>query len=123
MYWSSDSLPSKFPSTNHAGSFPVEEMFDSGNSDNCDTESMRKFLYGVVHSSIMRLNEFSFSKLFEICLSTVKFQVINCISGSEMVEITLNHLGALKDMVSEKEVSIISDVVIKMQDTCTLMST
>jgi hypothetical protein len=89
----------------------VNEMFDPKTTGNSDIKSIKDLFYTVVHSSIMRLSEEGFSKLFDCCIGAFKHQVVNCILASELIDITLNHLSVLEQIFPEEERSLVGDVV------------
>jgi len=51
----------------------------------------------------MRLNESSMEKLFDLMAMGFKYQIISCRTPTEMIDITLNHLDALKRIVVGNE--------------------
>ncbi|XP_054712365.1 protein OSCP1-like [Uloborus diversus] len=51
----------------------------------------------LVHSSIMRLNSNSMSKLYDLMLMVFKYQVANCLCPEDILLVTLNHLDAIKN--------------------------
>jgi len=62
--------------------------------------STRQIFDRLAHSSIMRLNESSMDKLFDLMAMGFKYQIISCSSPQEMIDVTLNHLNALKRLVA-----------------------
>jgi len=64
----------------------------------------------LAHSSIMRLNKTSMDKLFDLMAMGVKQQVLATSHPGQLLEVTLNHLDALQDMVSNPAVAqLLSD--------------
>ena len=62
-------------------------------------ESVRQTFECIVHSSIMKLNQSSMSKLFELMLMTFKFQIVRTRYPEEIYKITLNHLESMKEIL------------------------
>ncbi len=63
----------------------------------------------LAHSSIMRLNESSMGKLFDLMTMGVKYQLIQCVCPTQYVQITLNHLESLKLIVADESVGKLLD--------------
>jgi hypothetical protein len=53
----------------------------------------------LAHSSIMRLSESSMDKLYDLMTMGFKYQIVSCSHPRELIEITLNHLEAIKTAV------------------------
>uniref|UniRef100_A0A1I7UPC6 MIR domain-containing protein n=1 Tax=Caenorhabditis tropicalis TaxID=1561998 RepID=A0A1I7UPC6_9PELO len=60
---------------------------------------LKMFFEKVAHCSIMRLNENSMDKLFDLMMMSYKFQLMKMVSPEQIVTITVNHLRALLDLV------------------------
>ena len=60
---------------------------------------MRELLEKVVHCSIMKLNETSMNKLFDLTYMGVKLQIFNSQSPTDLFLITLNHLNGILEIV------------------------
>jgi len=65
----------------------------------------RKKFYQIAHSSIMRLNEQSMDKLFDLMCMGLKHQTISCREPHELLAITLNHLDAVSKIASRHGLS------------------
>jgi len=76
----------------------IEELFKP--QEMYSIQSTRQIFDRLAHSSIMRLNESSMDKLFDLMAMGFKLQIISCITPKEMIDITLNHLSALKKLVT-----------------------
>ena len=82
-------------------------------------ERVRQTFECIVHSSIMKLNASSMSKLFELMLMTFKFQIVRTRYPEEIYKLTLNHLESMReilvtlDMKGNKNIIEIVDNVIK----------
>ena len=63
-------------------------------------EALRLIFRKIVHCSIMKVNEDSMDKLFDLMVMSVKYQVLKCNSPKELLHIVLNHLDATLDLVS-----------------------
>lgn len=59
--------------------------------------AMQSVFEKLVHSSIMRLNSNSMSKLYDLMLMVFKYQMVNCRKPQDVLLVTLNHLDAIKD--------------------------
>lgn len=75
----------------------IEELFKP--QEMYSIHSTRQIFDRLAHSSIMRLNESSMDKLFDLMAMGFKYQIISCTAPQEMVDVTLNHLNALKRLV------------------------
>uniref|UniRef100_A0A914D024 OSCP1 n=1 Tax=Acrobeloides nanus TaxID=290746 RepID=A0A914D024_9BILA len=71
--------------------FRPQEMYSRG--------AMRQFFEKIAHSSIMRLNEASMDKLFDLMTMAVKYQLQLARSASDLMLITLNHLDGIRDIL------------------------
>jgi len=63
--------------------------------------STRQIFDRLAHSSIMRLNESSMDKLYDMMTMGFKYQVLSCSHPSDLLQITLNHLDALRALVKQ----------------------
>lgn len=63
-------------------------------------KSVRQVFDRLAHSSIMRLNEASMDKLFDLMVMGFKYQLLSCRSPPEILVVTLNHLRALRGKVA-----------------------
>jgi len=61
--------------------------------------STRQIFDRLAHSSIMRLNETSMDKLYDLMTMGFKYQVVSASEPSDIIQISLNHLDALKALV------------------------
>eukprot|EP00744_Colponema_vietnamica_P003528 GILI01005396.1.p1 GENE.GILI01005396.1~~GILI01005396.1.p1 ORF type:complete len:390 (-),score=88.93 GILI01005396.1:77-1162(-) len=62
-------------------------------------QSIRQIFDRLAHSSIMRLNESSMDKLYDLMTMGVKHQILCCTYPEQMMQVTLNHLDILKKIV------------------------
>merc|ERR1719183_70096 len=76
----------------------IEELFKP--QEMYSMQSTRQIFDRLAHSSIMRLNESSMDKLFDLMAMGFKYQIISCTSPQEMIDVTLNYLNALKRLVA-----------------------
>jgi len=79
----------------------VEELFKP--QEMYTIQSTRQIFDRLAHSSIMRLNESSMEKLFDLMAMGFKYQIISCKSPAEVVDVTLNHLESLKWLIRSNE--------------------
>jgi hypothetical protein len=91
------------------GSALVAKIFEAGTYTPSTTKALFQQL---AHSSIMRLNESSMSKLFDLMTMGFKFQVMTVCQPRDLIQVTLNHLDALRAMVhtSSACVGLVDDV-------------
>jgi len=75
----------------------IEELFKP--QEMYSIHSTRQIFDRLAHSSIMRLNESSMDKLFDLMAMGFKYQIISCTSPQDMIDVTLNHLNALMKLV------------------------
>mmetsp|Transcript_69416 Transcript_69416/g.206800 ORF Transcript_69416/g.206800 Transcript_69416/m.206800 type:complete len:374 (-) Transcript_69416:87-1208(-) len=76
----------------------VEELFKP--QEMYSVQSTRQIFDRLAHSSIMRLNESSMDKLFDLMAMGFKYQLISCMVPQEIIDITHNHLDVLKRLVA-----------------------
>eukprot|EP00927_Polykrikos_kofoidii_P038013 TRINITY_DN3225_c0_g2_i1.p1 TRINITY_DN3225_c0_g2~~TRINITY_DN3225_c0_g2_i1.p1 ORF type:complete len:400 (-),score=74.56 TRINITY_DN3225_c0_g2_i1:165-1295(-) len=75
----------------------IEELFKP--QEMYSIQSTRQIFDRLAHSSIMRLNESSMDKLFDLMAMGFKYQIISCVQPRDIVDVTMNHLEALKKLV------------------------
>uniref|UniRef100_A0A0C9QEJ6 OSCP1 protein n=1 Tax=Fopius arisanus TaxID=64838 RepID=A0A0C9QEJ6_9HYME len=63
--------------------------------------SLRATLEAISLSSIMKLGQSSMNKLFDLMMMMFKYQLIACTGPREVILATLNHVDALRDMVTQ----------------------
>ncbi|XP_063984616.1 protein OSCP1-like [Diachasmimorpha longicaudata] len=63
--------------------------------------SLRTTLEAISLSSIMKLGQSSMNKLFDLMMMMFKYQLIACTGPREVILVTLNHIDALRDMVTQ----------------------
>merc|ERR1719386_363792 len=78
----------------------IEELFKP--QEMYSIQSTRQIFDRIAHSSIMRLNESSMDKLFDLMAMGFKHQVLSTRRAEELVGITLNHLHSLRNVVSSQ---------------------
>mmetsp|Transcript_87815 Transcript_87815/g.235005 ORF Transcript_87815/g.235005 Transcript_87815/m.235005 type:complete len:366 (-) Transcript_87815:134-1231(-) len=66
-------------------------------------QSTRQIFDRLAHSSIMRLNESSMDKLFDLMAMGFKYQLVTCTSPTEIINVTVNHLQCLRNIVKEAD--------------------
>lgn len=79
----------------------VSEVFKPHNTITFDI--LRSIFQKLAHSSIMRLNDQSMSKLFDLMIMVVKYQLYSCSKPSDLITITDNHLVSLIEMIGHGE--------------------
>lgn len=65
-----------------------------------DMSILRSTLECVVLSSIVKLDINSMNKLFDLMIMMVKYQLTAATGPREVILLTLNHIDAMRDMVS-----------------------
>eukprot|EP00903_Cladosiphon_okamuranus_P008100 g7808.t1 len=75
----------------------IEELFKP--QDMYSEKATREVFYKLAHSSVMRLNESSMSKLFDLITMGLKYQALSCAQPQQLLQVTLNHLETVKNMV------------------------
>lgn len=100
----------------------IEELFKP--QEMYSIQSTRQIFDRLAHSSIMRLNESSMDKLFDLMAMGFKYQIISCTTPQEMVDITYNHLDVLKRLVGNtpQVTELLDECVRKMQFAYEVMS-
>jgi len=77
---------------------------------------LRTTLESVVLSSIMKLDRTSMDKLFDLMIMMVKYQLKAATGPREVILIILNHIDAIRDMVSDvnaqKCVTLVQEMVV-----------
>lgn len=79
-------------------------------------QDVRQMFEKLAHSSIMRLNSTSMSKLFELMLMSLKLQILRTRYPEEMFKITLNHLESIKKILTEQDASGNSSLINDLND-------
>jgi len=95
----------------------VGQMFDS----NCVKElfrpqkvftkkALRTVFERLAHASIMKLNSTAMDKLYDLMVMSVKYQLLLCKRGEDVILVTLNHLDTIREFVasSGKHVALIN---------------
>lgn len=78
----------------------IEELFKP--QEVYSIQSTRQIFDKLAHSSIMRLNESSMEKLFDLMAMGFKHQLVSALSPMETVDFTLNHLESLKAIIANE---------------------
>ena len=79
-------------------------------------QEVRQMFEKLAHSSIMRLNSTSMSKLFELMLMSIKLQVLRVRYPEEIYKITLNHLESIKKILGEQDPKGNSDLINQLNE-------
>eukprot|EP00128_Syssomonas_multiformis_P019020 Colp12_sorted_trinity150504_noHs@23242 len=108
-------------STLFADSF-VDELFRP--QQLYSVSSTRNVFDRLAHSSIMRLNESSMDKLFDLMAMGFKYQLVQSIEPFDIIFITLVHMDSIKQMVADNEqcVSLIEKTQIRLVKTYSKMT-
>jgi hypothetical protein len=83
------------------------------------SRSTRQIFDRIAHSSIMRLNESSMDKLFDLMAMGFKYQIMCCMRPEEIVGMTLEHLQALRNVIlpQPQVVELVDDAVARVHST------
>ena len=94
----------------------IDELFRP--QDIYSMASTRQIFDRLAHSSIMRLNESSMDKLFDLMTMGFKYQMLACSYPQELLYVTLNHLYQLRQKVEEAEpvAALIDDVIARTNE-------
>ena len=76
--------------------FKPQEMYSNS--------STRQIFNKLAHSSIMRINEASMEKLYDLMTMGVKYQLLCCNAPTQIMQVTLNHLYAMKQISTDSDV-------------------
>ncbi len=77
----------------------LEEIFRP--QEPCSRKALRTIFERLAHTSIMRLNESSMDKLFDLMTMAVKYQMSLISSPRELLLVTLNHLDSVLPFVKD----------------------
>mmetsp|Transcript_34670 Transcript_34670/g.34299 ORF Transcript_34670/g.34299 Transcript_34670/m.34299 type:complete len:133 (+) Transcript_34670:20-418(+) len=76
----------------------LEELFKP--QDRHSYNATKHLFTKLAHSSVMKLNENSMSKLFDLMVMGVKFQIVSTTIPEELYHLTLRHLQEVEDLVT-----------------------
>ena len=77
----------------------LEEIFRP--QEICSRKALRTIFERLAHTSIMRLNESSMDKLFDLMTMAVKYQISLISHPREIIIVTLNHLDSILPFVAD----------------------
>jgi len=77
----------------------LEEIFRS--QEVCTRKALRTIFERLAHTSIMRLNESSMDKLFDLMTMAVKYQMSLISKPRELILVTLNHLDSIVPFIAD----------------------
>ncbi|XP_015504485.1 protein OSCP1 isoform X5 [Parus major] len=77
----------------------MEELFKP--QDLYSKKALRTVYDRLAHASIMRLNQASMDKLYDLMTMAFKYQVLLCPRPRDILLVTFNHLDAIKDFISD----------------------
>lgn len=72
--------------------FKPQEVYNKG--------ALRNLFHDLAHASIMRLNDASMGKLYDLMIMAIKQQVFFATEPKDLILITLNHLDNIRYLVS-----------------------
>nr|CAD2127073.1 unnamed protein product [Meloidogyne enterolobii] len=79
----------------------LDELFEP--KEMMSRQGLRQFFEQIAHSSVMRLNEASMDKLFDLMIMAVKYQFLLCKEPSELVLVTMNHIDGMKTIFQSNQ--------------------
>lgn len=77
----------------------LEEIFRP--QEACSRKALRTIFERLAHTSIMRLNESSMDKLFDLMTMAVKYQMSMISKPKEMLLVTFNHLDSILPFIAD----------------------
>mmetsp|Transcript_101294 Transcript_101294/g.180005 ORF Transcript_101294/g.180005 Transcript_101294/m.180005 type:complete len:380 (-) Transcript_101294:76-1215(-) len=77
----------------------IEELFKT--QEIYSLQSTRQIFDRLAHSSIMRLNESSMDKLFDLMIMGFKLQLMSSTTPREVIDVTNNHLDELRRLAGD----------------------
>ncbi|CAF1292540.1 unnamed protein product [Adineta ricciae] len=80
----------------------IEELFRP--QELYPKKAVKHIFEKVAHSSIMRLNEASMDKLYDLMTMSVKFQIMLCPCASDIMKVTYNHVNSMRKLVRSSAV-------------------
>jgi hypothetical protein len=78
--------------------------------------NIRRVFENLAHSSIMRLNATSMSKLFELMLMSLKLEIVRTRYPEEIYQVTLNHLTSIKDILIKMDKELNKDLIERLEN-------
>ncbi|XP_077193403.1 protein OSCP1 isoform X1 [Paroedura picta] len=85
----------------------MEELFKP--QELYSKKALRTVYDRLAHASIMRLNQASMDKLYDLMTMAFKYQVLLCPRPKDILLVTFNHLDAIKDFIQDSP-SILNQV-------------
>ncbi|XP_078279498.1 protein OSCP1 [Rhinoraja longicauda] len=85
----------------------MEELFKP--QELYSKKALRTVYDRLAHASIMRLNQASMDKLYDLMTMAFKYQVLLCPRPKDLILVTFNHMDAVKDFVRDSP-SILNQV-------------
>uniref|UniRef100_A0A8C5LTX1 Organic solute carrier partner 1 n=1 Tax=Leptobrachium leishanense TaxID=445787 RepID=A0A8C5LTX1_9ANUR len=85
----------------------MEELFKP--QELYSKKALRTVFDRLAHASIMRLNQASMDKLYDLMTMAFKYQVLLCPRPKDILLVTFNHMDAIKDFIRESP-SILNQV-------------
>uniref|UniRef100_A0A674B3T0 Organic solute carrier partner 1 n=1 Tax=Salmo trutta TaxID=8032 RepID=A0A674B3T0_SALTR len=85
----------------------LEELFKP--QELYSKKTLRTVFDRLAHASIMRLNQASMDKLYDLMTMAFKYQVLLCPRAKDILLVSFNHMDAIKDFVKDTP-SILSQV-------------
>lgn len=91
----------------------IKELFKP--SPTYTFEATKHIFQKLAHCSIMKLNETSMSKLYDLMTMVFKFQIVSSRSPRDIVDISLQHIDQLRSMVSESLTPLLDNCAKRIQ--------
>ncbi|XP_028984958.1 protein OSCP1 isoform X1 [Betta splendens] len=77
----------------------LEELFKP--QELYSKKALRTVFDRLAHASIMRLNQASMDKLYDLMTMAFKYQVLLCLRPKDILLVSFNHMDAIKDFVKD----------------------
>lgn len=82
----------------------LEEIFRP--QETCSRKALRTIFERLAHTSIMRLNESSMDKLFDLMTMAVKYQMSLITRPRELLLVTFNHLDSIMNFIGDSSLCV-----------------
>uniref|UniRef100_A0A8D8LNV8 Protein OSCP1 n=1 Tax=Cacopsylla melanoneura TaxID=428564 RepID=A0A8D8LNV8_9HEMI len=80
----------------------LDELFKPQKIYNKD--ALKNLFHDLAHASIMRLNEASMNKLYDLMTMVFKYQILAAREPRDLILISLNHMDAMRSLVQTSQV-------------------
>ena len=81
----------------------MEELFKPQEIYN--KAALKSLFHDLAHASIMRLNDTSMGKLYDLMTMVFKWQIFSVTNPKELILVTLNHLDGIRASVTQSSIN------------------